>query len=588
MAKSWREHIAAGGTLPPMRGADGEEEPLFPAVPEDRGELSDDELQALLDEYAEIADRVLAEVQAGDPTHLADLEAAAPIAVELQELQAARATAAEEAATQAAELAEQIRGAQTDEPAAEEPPAEETGSTEGQQESDEPAADEETADEPEAVVAAGRPRPAAPAPATARRRPRQASQERMALVAAGEGLDTPIGRPFASMEAFYEQAARRLDQIKGSAGNYPLARIRSEAPEELTLRAGDREGNRRKIDARLAPRALAASGGLCAPATPYYDLLTYSSAERPLRAALPSFNATRGGIIFKASVTLSSITTAVGRITASQDAAGGTSATKTFQRVTCPASTEVDIAAVYEYVEFGELGRRTYPEQVEQFTQLVDAAWARKAEGALLDGIKAASTSVTAVSPGDGTNSLGLVAAYVGQVAAVVAAFRQRHRTAWDMRFRCVVQEWLLLAMMVDEDRRSFGAAASEAELRGKLEKYGINLVVVKDSAAGDAQTMAGPASAVATHTTEPLPFPPNHVSYIFPEGSFLFLDGGELNIGMLRDSALATTNDVRFFQETFENVAFVGVESIRLVSPVCVNGARSGSIVPLCNTFLV
>jgi len=42
----------------------------------------------------------------------------------------------------------------------------------------------------------------------------------------------------------------------------------------------------------------------------------------------------------------------------------------------------------------------------------------------------------------------------------------------------------------------------------------------------------------------------------LFAEGTFLFLDGGTLDIGVVRDSTLVGTNDYIQFTENFEGVA--------------------------------
>jgi hypothetical protein len=69
----------------------------------------------------------------------------------------------------------------------------------------------------------------------------------------------------------------------------------------------------------------------------------------------------------------------------------------------------------------------------------------------------------------------------------------------------------------------------------------------------------------------------PTHVKwYLYPEGSFLFLDGGTLELGLVRDSVLNATNDFQIFGETFENVAFIGVESLAVTSTVCDSGTVS------------
>jgi hypothetical protein len=45
----------------------------------------------------------------------------------------------------------------------------------------------------------------------------------------------------------------------------------------------------------------------------------------------------------------------------------------------------------------------------------------------------------------------------------------------------------------------------------------------------------------------------------IFPEGAFIHVDGGTLDLGLVRDSTLNSTNDFQIFGETFENVARIG-----------------------------
>jgi hypothetical protein len=70
--------------------------------------------------------------------------------------------------------------------------------------------------------------------------------------------------------------------------------------------------------------------------------------------------------------------------------------------------------------------------------------------------------------------------------------------------------------------------------------------------------------------------FPDTFVWYLFAEGSFLFLDGGTLDLGVIRDSTLVGTNDYKMFVETFENVALVGVESLQVTSTINVNGVAA------------
>jgi hypothetical protein len=63
---------------------------------------------------------------------------------------------------------------------------------------------------------------------------------------------------------------------------------------------------------------------------------------------------------------------------------------------------------------------------------------------------------------------------------------------------------------------------------------------------------------------------------YMFAEGTFLFLDGGTLDLGIIRDSSLVGTNDYKMFVETFEGVAKVGIEGLAVTSTISVNGVAA------------
>ena len=55
-----------------------------------------------------------------------------------------------------------------------------------------------------------------------------------------------------------------------------------------------------------------------------------------------------------------------------------------------------------------------------------------------------------------------------------------------------------------------------------------------------------------------------------------MFLDGGTLDLGIIRDSTLVGTNDYKTFVETFEGVAKVGIESLQVTSTISVNGVAA------------
>jgi hypothetical protein len=348
-----------------------------------------------------------------------------------------------------------------------------------------------------------------------------------------------------------------------------IARFGWEYPEGRSL-AGDPLENAaiiasvvddRAIQAEFDRRrenALVASGGLCAPLTPYYDLANVSTASRPVRDSLPGFNADRGGIRYARPALLTAIDTAVGRITADDDASGGSLATKACQVVECPPFQDTEIAAIYHCLQIGNMTARTYPELLAQWNTLLLAAQARLAESQLLTDIDDFSTSVTAASSG-----LGATGDLLEQMVRAAEGMRSRHRMSETQVLRVLMPMWAMDVLVTDVMRSQFERFASntEAVLTAWLRQFSIEPSYYIDGAAGAGQVF-GAQSAGALDA-----WPTTVRWYIFPEGAFLFLDGGVLELGLVRDSILNSTNDYQLFGETFENVAYVGVESLAVTS---------------------
>jgi hypothetical protein len=96
------------------------------------------------------------------------------------------------------------------------------------------------------------------------------------------------------------------------------------------------------------------------------------------------------------------------------------------------------------------------------------------------------------------------------------------------------------------------------------------------DSPTSGPQQVFGPQPAGAL-----VDFPSAVQWHLTAPGSFVVLDNGRLDLGIVRDSILNRTNDYQTFAETFEGLAFLGLESMWVTSTVCPNGASSGTIEP-------
>jgi hypothetical protein len=314
----------------------------------------------------------------------------------------------------------------------------------------------------------------------------------------------------------------------------PVVQLRSDYGESRRLDGNSGE-NAQKMRDVMSLEAITASGGICAPVTPYYGLLELSIPARPVRDALPRFNADRGGIRYAVPPSLADVDEAVGLITAENDARGGTFSQKSCQHVDCPPIAEVDVSIIYHCVEFGNLQARTFPEQVAQFNELVLAAHARVAEVNLLDGISGASTQVTAAQVA------GAVSTLLGQMITAAAGYRSRNRMGEDAPLRVLAPSWIVDAMQVDVLRSQFMRFDGDAAtFEGELRKRNITISWYLDSPTG-----ANPSQVFAAQGDGAIVgFPAKADWFLFAEGSFMFLDGGTLELGIVRDSTLNSTND--------------------------------------------
>ncbi len=394
------------------------------------------------------------------------------------------------------------------------------------------------------------------------------------------GADVPgraAGSQLPDFKAVAEAFIARRKSLRGVApagdgDDVIVATVHGVYPEERVLSANDAAENEQKIKDVASQDAITASGGLCAPLEPYYGIQVISQASRPVRDALPKFNADRGGVRFLPPPVLSDLDNAIGVTTASDDAGtygtgGGDTPFKPCLHVTCGNEQTEEIYAVHRCLTFGNFSARTYPEQVQAWLALALASHARRAESLLLDAIDAASTQTT------GAASYSAIRTLLPQLDQAIAAYRSRNRTG-NLSLRVLLPDWVKELVRADlargfrEDRNAL--SVSDAEVVAWFTARGVNVTFYLDSANGEGQIFGAQAGGALT------PFPTTVVWYLFVEGSFVFLDGGTLDLGLVRDSTLNSTNDYQIFAETFEGVAFYGIESIKVTSTVCPSGVHS------------
>jgi hypothetical protein len=401
--------------------------------------------------------------------------------------------------------------------------------------------------------------------APADRRP--SIQPASAPVVITAGADIPgytAGAQMSSYTEIAEAMASRLHglrRVKGGDGEqHIVASITTKYPEERVLNQ-DTDTNVVKIKNVVGPEALVASGGHSTPFEVKYDIFGFGTTVRPIRDSLPRFQADRGGIRYIQPPVLSSYANAVGVWTNVVDTSPGTD-TKT--SLTVSAATELTVAtdAVTLQLQFGNLMTRAYPELIARHNELALIQHAREAEQYLASKLTDGSTAVTS------TSLIGVARDFLVQIGRAAAAYRSRHRLDAEQVLKVIAPAWIKDAMVADLALAMPGDGTlnvARAEIEGYLAARGVSITFSPDL------NVFGSQGAGAMNE-----FSDTFTWYMFAEGTFLFLDGGTLDLGIIRDSTLVGTNDYKMFVETFEGVAKVGIESLVVTSTISVNGVAA------------
>jgi len=380
-------------------------------------------------------------------------------------------------------------------------------------------------------------------------------------------------------------------------------------PEERQL-GNDAEENTRKMEAVCAPDAarydrrsgaLVATGGICLPTNVDYSVPTWTTADRPLREGLPAFEATRGGVQFVTppDIGLASLQTggptgagaSTGVWTEATDASPGAS-TKPVWTVACGSTVQVYCDAIPTRVRFGNMESRFAPEQVAANTTQAIAIAAREAETELLIKIAASSKQILP------KQYLGATRDILANADILCSQYRNSHRYDPGTALTAIFPEWakdLIRSDMARELAHDNAGpvdvmAITDAHIDDWFDVRGVNVVWTLDGLPAGTYGTGGSAITqqyfpIATAGAEPQW--PGQTSegafmlvwFLFIEGTVQFLDGGRLDLGVVRDSLLDATNDYETFVETFESAAFRGNEIYQVQQIVLNDGGSAATV---------
>jgi hypothetical protein len=545
------------------------------------GSLTAEELEGLRVDLLAEFDRVYDEPDTVE--NVALLKEITDAGAVLQGEQATRVQAqqeATEAKAAAKDAIQALRGEETedetpedgkDEPVADEP-------------AEEPVAEEEAPDEPAeepvdateateevavtasavgAVKAGSRKRPIArnpEAPATGSQR-----SEGRVLMATGWGGQEEVSDPMVLAEGMCRQL-EMMDRHGPAIGRQRVATAEWDYPPERDLRDDTPLQASMKMEAATGVQALLASGGVCLPTDVDYEIKTWATADRPLRDGLAAFQVPRGGLLYIEPPDIGGVAAATGIWTEATDAEP-LAATKPVYSVSCGATIQVFINAVSTRLGFGNMQSRFQPELVAAYTDLSMVAAARKAEIELLELIQA---KCLATQYNNQSAALGATPELIEAITKAREFFIYNHRLPRNIALTAIFPDWLKGLLKIDLAKQighSQNATwnsyeISDEQVEGLIKAHGINPIFTLDALpvkGSGTQTSGYPTQQLVPNTTaeaEQKKFPTAMMWMMFPEGSMQFLDGGRMDLGVVRDSTLDATNDYETFVETFEGIA--------------------------------
>jgi hypothetical protein len=453
-------------------------------------------------------------------------------------------------------------------------------------------AEPEVEAEPEPVTAAGRVRRMAARQGRPQPSPEAAADPnapKTSLVATGgargvvpgteldrRGLANALTETLTALRSQVPQGApgaRGRDVIVASAS------WRDQYPPERRLDGQNEAHNTRIFDQALSQDALVATGGICAPVNVDWSVNMIATADRPLQAALPAFQAGRGGLLYRPDLDFSATSSGVGIWTEATDLSPA-GATKPIYTVSCPDTEEVYVEAISTRLGFGNMMSRFDPETAAATVSAIQAAAARTAENNLLNLIAASCTQ--GVTSG---KVLGATRDLLTTVAQCMAAYRNLHRIGDNQKVRAIFPDWVKDMIRVDMAREQAHAqdawnslTVTDEQIEDLFDAYGVSPIWHIDGQSTSAPGMSGAVDqfyGAQSASAAVQSFPTEVVWYLYYEGAFQYLDGGTLDLGVVRDSLLDATNDFELFQEVFESVAYRGFTggALQLISTLCANG---------------
>lgn len=439
-----------------------------------------------------------------------------------------------------------------------------------------PAAEAPAVEEaPEALAASGS-EPEEKLPIVSVKNEIPESRPAVTITAAADIPGFSAGSSLSDRQALATAMHKKALTLRNHSGNVPIATIDLPVQDGYDLIGlTQAERNEAIIEMSSAPQlenSLAASGGWCAPSEIIYDFFNLECASAST-LRLPTFRADRGGVTWPISTPLPAFTLPIAAQTnvdwvhtEADDIAGNT---KPCITIPCPEFDECRLDAHGICVIGGNLMDRAYPENHNRFLNQVFLAHERNENLRKLAVLEAGSVAV-ALGGAFGTGS-----AILNAVLLQAADYRDKFRMCDDALLEAVFPIWVRDAIRADLARQQgtlngIGSLPTNADINRWFEAARVSVQWVNDW-----QPISGDPALI---------FPSSVGFLLYAPGTWVEFNGGTLDLGVVRDSVLNSTNDfTAAWTETFYCLGLRGYESRFVTTPVCVDGAVGSRVDVLC-----
>jgi hypothetical protein len=308
---------------------------------------------------------------------------------------------------------------------------------------------------------------------------------------------------------------------------------------------------------------LVASGGWCAPSEQLYGFFDIECARGSV-LSLPTFRANRGGVTWPISSPLPAVNATDWVHTEDDDIAGYE---KPCITIPCPDWDECRLAAHGICVTAGNLMDRAFPENIRRYLNQVFIAHERNENLRKIAVLTGGSDTATV------TASFGAASSLIGAVLLQAAVYRDQYRMCDGAMLEAVFPLWARDIIRADIARQEgaltgAGGLPTNAEINAWLRDSGVSAQFVNDW-----QTLAQGTASTATTDW------PTSVDFLmYAPGTWVEFNGGTLDLGVVRDSVLNSTNDfTAAWMEEFWCIGMKGYQSWVVTVDVCPSGMVGG-----------